>query len=229
MPENDSRSPSKRKKRVVIVDDHPLVRERLAQLINHELDMEVCGEAEDSQSAMEIIRETTPDLAIIDVTLRGVSGIDLIKHLKALSIKVPILVLSMHEESIYAERALRAGASGYVTKHQSAQEIATAVRKILAGDIYLSDKMATGFLKSLTGGGIKSRSQPVDRLSDREFEVFALIGRGHSPHEIAKVLDVGLATVSTYRQRMKAKLDLNTATELQHFAITWVNENDRAS
>jgi DNA-binding NarL/FixJ family response regulator len=220
---------NKPKKRVVIVDDHPLVRERLAQLINHELDMEVCGEAEDTQSAMEIIRDTMPDLAIIDITLRGLSGIDLIKHLKALSIKVPILVLSMHEESIYAERVLRAGANGYITKHQSAQEIATAIRKILAGDIYLSEKMATGFLKFLSGAGLKGRPQPIDRLSDREFEVFALIGRGHSPHEIAKALDVGLATVSTYRQRMKAKLDLNTATELQHFAITWINENDRAS
>jgi DNA-binding NarL/FixJ family response regulator len=135
----------------------------------------------------------------------------------------------MHDESVYAERALRAGASGYITKHQPAQEIAAAVRKVLAGDIYLSEKMATGFLKCLTGAGVKGRPQPIDRLSDREFEVFALIGRGHSPHEIAKALEVGLATISTYRQRMKAKLDLNTATELQHFAITWINENERTS
>jgi DNA-binding NarL/FixJ family response regulator len=220
---------NKRKKRVVIVDDHPLVRERLAQLINHELDMESCGEAGDTQSAMEIIRETTPDLVIIDITLRGPSGIDLIKHLRALSMKVPILVLSMHEESIYAQRVLRAGANGYITKHQSAQEIAAAIRKILAGDIYLSEKMTAGFLKSLTGVGVKNQPKPIDRLADREFEVFALIGRGHSPHEIAKVLDIGVATVSTYRQRIKAKLDLNTATELLHFAISWINENDRAS
>jgi DNA-binding NarL/FixJ family response regulator len=220
---------NKRKKRVVIVDDHPLVRERLAQLINHELDMESCGEAEDTQSAMEIIRDTTPDLVIIDITLKGPSGIDLIKHLRALSVKAPILVLSMHEESIYAERVLRAGANGYITKHQPAQEIVAAVRKILAGDIYLSEKMTAGLLKCLTVGGVKSQPKPIDRLADREFEVFALIGRGHSPHEIAKVLDIGLATVSTYRQRIKAKLDLNTATELQHFAISWINEKDRES
>jgi DNA-binding NarL/FixJ family response regulator len=220
---------NKRKKRVVIVDDHPLVRERLAQLINHELDMESCGEAGDTQSALEIIRQTKPDLVIIDITLRGPSGIDLIKHLRALSMNVPILVLSMHEESIYAQRVLRAGANGYITKHQSAQEIAAAIRKILAGDIYLSEKMTAGFLKSLTGVGVNNQRKPIDRLADREFEVFALIGRGHSPHEIAKVLDIGVATVSTYRQRIKAKLDLNTATELQHFAISWINENDRAS
>jgi DNA-binding NarL/FixJ family response regulator len=138
-------------------------------------------------------------------------------------------VLSMHEESIYAQRVLRAGANGYITKHQSAQEIAAAIRKILAGDIYLSEKMTAGFLKSLTGVGVNNQRKPIDRLADREFEVFALIGRGHSPHEIAKVLDIGVATVSTYRQRIKAKLDLNTATELQHFAISWINENDRAS
>jgi DNA-binding NarL/FixJ family response regulator len=191
--------------------------------------MESCGEAGDTQSALEIIRQTKPDLVIIDITLRGPSGIDLIKHLRALSMNVPILVLSMHEESIYAQRVLRAGANGYITKHQSAQEIAAAIRKILAGDIYLSEKMTAGFLKSLTGVGVNNQRKPIDRLADREFEVFALIGRGHSPHEIAKVLDIGVATVSTYRQRIKAKLDLNTATELQHFAISWINENDRAS
>lgn len=220
---------NERKKRVVIVDDHPVVRERLAQLINHELDMETCGEAEDTRSAMEIIRKTMPDLVIVDITLRGSSGIDLIRHLKGLSIKVPMLVLSMHEESIYAERVLRAGASGYITKHQPAHEIAAAIRKVLAGDVYLSEKMTAGVLKTLTGSGVKSQPQPIERLADREFEVFTLIGRGHSLHEIAKLLQIGLATVSTYRQRIKAKLDLNTTTELQHFAITWVNENDRAS
>lgn len=217
------------KKRVVIVDDHPVVRERLAQLINHELDMEVCGEAEDTQSALEIIRQAVPDLVIIDITLRGSSGIDLIKHLKALSIKVPILVLSMHEEALYAARVLRAGANGYITKHQPAQEIAAAIRKILGGEIYLSEKMTAGFLKSLAGSGVKNHPQPIDRLGDREFEVFNLIGRGHTLHEIAKLLNIGLATVSTYRQRIKTKMDFNTTTELQHFAIRWTSENSRSS
>ena len=156
---------SAKKQRAVIVDDHPLFRERLAQLINHELDMEVCGEAENAQDAIQLIRNTCPDLAIIDVTLKGSSGLELIKSMKALSIGIPILVLSMHDEALYAERALRAGATGYITKHQVADQIIQAVRRVLAGEVYLSERMTASFLKSLTSAGVKSIPRPVDRLT----------------------------------------------------------------
>src|SRR5580693_1863625 len=142
--------------------------------------MEICGEAEDAQQAIELIRNTSPDLVIVDITLKGSSGLELIKSIKALPIGVPVLVLSMHDESLYAERALRAGASGYITKHQPAGEVLVAARRVLAGEIYLSEKMTSGFLKSLTTSGVKSIPRPVDRLTDRELEVLNLIGRGRT-------------------------------------------------
>ena len=138
------------KKKVVIVDDHPLFRESLAQLINYEPDMEVTGEAGSTQDAIPLIRNTSPDLATVDISLKGSSGLELIKRIKPLSIGIRILVLSMHEESLYAERALRAGASGYITKHQAADEVLVAIRRVLAGEVYLSEKMTSGLLKSLT-------------------------------------------------------------------------------
>src|SRR5260370_19460566 len=144
---------SEKKERVVIVDDHPLFRERLYQLINHELDMEVCGEAEDARQAIELIRNTSPDLAIVDITLKGSSGLELIKSIKALPIGVPVLVLSMHDESLYAERALRSGAAGYITKHESADNVLLAIGRVLAGEVYLSEKMTSVFLMRLTTWG----------------------------------------------------------------------------
>src|ERR1700738_4620943 len=181
---------SDNRKRVVIVDDHPLFRERLAQLINHEPDMEVTGDADTAKDAIQLIRNTSPDLAIIDITLKGSSGLELIKSIKALSIGVPVLVLSMHEESLYAERALHAGATGYITKHQAADEVLSAIRRVLAGEVYLSEKMTSGFLKSLTTG-LKSMPRPLDRLTDRELEVLELIGRGHTTRQIAETLQLG--------------------------------------
>jgi DNA-binding NarL/FixJ family response regulator len=208
--------------RVVIVDDHPLFRERLAQLINHELNMEVCGEAENAHQAIQLIRNTCPDLAIVDITLKGSSGLELIKSIKALSIGIPVLVLSMHDEALYAERALRAGATGYVTKHQAADEIVLAVRRVLAGEVYLSERMTASFLKSLTAAEVS----PVDRLTDRELEVLELIGSGHTAREIAQALKLVVATVDTYRARIKEKMNFQNATELQHFAIRWVRERE---
>jgi DNA-binding NarL/FixJ family response regulator len=217
---------SAKKQRAVIVDDHPLFRERLAQLINHELDMEVCGEAENAQDAIQLIRNTCPDLAIIDVTVKGSSGLELIKSIKALSIGIPILVLSMHDEALYAERALRAGATGYITKHQVADQIIQAVRRVLAGEVYLSERMTASFLKSLTSAGVKSIPRPVDRLSDRELEVLELIGRGRTTREIAEMLKLGVTTVDTYRVRIKEKMNFQNGTELQHFAIRWIRERE---
>ena len=216
---------SEKKERVVIVDDHPLFRERLSELINHELDMEVCGEAENAQQAIDLIRNTAPDLAIVDITLKGSSGLELIKSIKALSIGVPVLVLSMHEESLYAERALRAGATGYITKHESADNVLLAIRRVLAGEVYLSGTMTSVFLRSLTTG-VKSMPRLLDRLTDRELEVLELIGRGHTTHQIADTLQLGIATVDTYRARIKEKMNFRNATELQHFAIRWVRERE---
>ena len=216
---------SKKKARVVIVDDHPLFRERLSELIHHELDMEVCGEAEDAQQAFDLIRDTSPDLAIVDISLKGSSGLELIKSIKTLPIGVPILVLSMHDESLYAERALRSGATGYITKYESADNVLLAIRRVLAGEVYLSGKTTSVFLKSLTAE-VKSVPQPLDRLTDREFEVLELIGRGHTTRQIAEALQLGVATVDTYRARIKEKMNFRTATELQHFAIRWVRERE---
>lgn len=219
------------KLRVVVVDDHPMFRDRLSQIINHELDMSVCGEAEDAQQALQTIQQTTPDLAIVDITLNGNSGLELIKSIRALSLRIPILVLSMHDESLYAERALRAGANGYITKRQPAVEVVSAIRRVLAGEVYLSEKMTAGFLRTLTtaGGsasGLKEYSQPINRLTDRELEVLELIGLGRTTREIAGALQLGVATVDTYRARIKEKMNFRNAVELQHFAIRWVRERE---
>ena len=216
---------SDNKIKVVIVDDHPLFRERLAQLINHEPDMEVTGESDTAEDAIQLIRNRSPDLAIIDITLKGSSGLELIKSIKALSIGVPVLVLSMHEESLYAERALHAGATGYITKHQAADEVLSAIRRVLAGEIYLSEKMTSGFLKSLTSR-VKTISRAIDRLTDRELEVLDLIGSGQTTRQIADKLQLGVATVDTYRARIKEKMNFRNAAELQHFAIRWVRERE---
>jgi DNA-binding NarL/FixJ family response regulator len=217
---------SEEKKRVIIVDDHPLFRDRLSQLINHELDMQVCEESETAEQAIQLIRVLTPDLVIVDITLKGSSGLELIKGIRALSIATPILVLSMHEESLYAERALRAGATGYITKDQAADEVLGAIRRVLMGEIYLSDKMTSVFLRSLTLARAKSMPRSVDKLADRELEVLELIGRGNTTRQIADKLQLGAATVDTYRARIKEKMNFQNATELQHFAIRWVRERE---
>jgi|ERR1700730_8438724 DNA-binding NarL/FixJ family response regulator len=217
---------SDKKASVLIVDDHPLFRERLCQLINNEPDLEVAGETESAQQAIQLVRVARPDLAIVDITLQGSSGLELTKTLRALSINLPILVLSMHDESLYAERALRAGATGYITKNQTADEVLLAVRRVLAGEVYVSEKMTSAFLKSVAGAGLRTPTRPIDRLTDREYEVLELIGRGHTTRGIAESLHVGMATVDTYRARIKEKMRFRNGTELQHFAIRWVRERE---
>jgi DNA-binding NarL/FixJ family response regulator len=214
------------KARVVVVDDHPLFRERLCQLINNELALEISGEAETAQEALEMIRETRPDMAIVDITLKTSSGLELIKSIKALSIGVPVLVLSMHDEALYAERAMRAGASGYITKNQEAPQILEAVKTVLAGKIYLSVEMTSSLLKGFTATGSRNASNPIERLSDRELQILSLIGRGRSTRDIAKLLNLGIATVDTYRARIKDKMNFRNATDLLHFAVRWVSERE---
>ena len=221
MSENTARQ------RIVIVEDHPMVRDQLAQIINKEADLEVSGEADNIQQAMRIIRNIAPDLAIVDITLNGSSGLELIKGLKVLSMPVPVLVLSMHDESLYAERALRAGAKGYITKHRSSQEVLGAIRRVLAGEIYLSDKMVSNVLHKFAPTGMKGiKPRSVDRLSDRELVVLEMIGGGQTSRAIATALDLSIATVDTYRARIKEKLNLQNAFELQHFAIQWLRERE---
>lgn len=209
------------KTRVVIVEDHPMFRERLASLINKEPDMMVCGEADNIRQGMEIIQSTGPDAAVVDITLKGSSGLELIKDLKAQSIDLPVLVLSMHDESLYAERVIRAGAKGYITKDEASGKVMSAIRKVVAGEIYLSDAMTSRVLKNMSGKN-PGEISPLERLTDRELEVFQLIGKGKTAKEIAESLSLGLTTIDTYRARIKEKLNLKNATELVHQAADWI-------
>jgi DNA-binding NarL/FixJ family response regulator len=176
--------------RVVVVDDHPLFRERLCQLVNDEPDMEVCGEAEGAEQALTLIRSARPDLAVVDIALKSSSGLELVRSFKAFSITLPVLVLSMHEDSVYADRALLAGASGYITKSREATEILMAMRSVLAGKLYLSPEMTADLLKSLGAASIRG-PRVIERLTDRELQVLELIGRGRTAREIAETLSLG--------------------------------------
>ncbi len=213
------------KKRIVLIEDHPTVRERLAELINKDSIMEVCGEAEDARAGLDLIRNVSPDLAIIDLTLKNSSGLDLVKQLRGLSISIPVLIFSMHNEAVYAQRALRAGANGYINKNRASQEVIAAVHKVLSGEIYLSQEMTSEMLKKLAPIGLgKTLPRPTDRLSDRELTVLEMIGEGHGTRAIAESLGVGVATVETYRARIKEKMNLQNTFDLLHFAIRWVRD-----
>lgn len=212
--------PDDNKTRVVIVEDHPMFRERLAELINKEPDLEVCGEAANIRDGFELITQGSAEVAIIDITLQGSSGLELLKNLKAAGVELPVLVLSMHDESLYAERVLRAGARGYITKSEASAKIMIALRQVLAGEIYLSTKMSTKILGQLAGSG--ERASGLARLTDRELEVFNLIGRGQTTREISANLGLGAATVETYRARIKEKLQLENGARLQQQALQWV-------
>ena len=203
-----------------------MFRERLAHLINEEPDMEVCGEADNIRDGFELARTANADVAIVDVTLKGSSGLELIKNLAAAEIDLPILVLSMHDESLYAERVLRAGAKGYITKHEASAQVMNAIRQVLAGEIFLGTSAATKILGNLSGRGSK-RVAGVEGLTDRELEVFELIGRGQTTREVSVQLSLGSATVETYRARIKEKLGLENATQLQTEAARWLHGGGR--
>jgi len=211
----------KTKARVVVVDDHPIVRQGLVQMINHEGDLEVCGEAETIAEALKAIAASKPDVAIVDLYLKGASGLELLKDLKVRYPKMPVLVLSMYDESIYAERALRAGARGYMMKEEATERVLVAVRRILAGQLYLSETMAARLLHLFVDGRPDHGTSPTDRLSDRELEVFQLIGNGLGNSEIAAKLHLSTKTIETYRAHIKEKLNLQDSTELLRAAIQW--------
>ncbi|BET68296.1 response regulator transcription factor [Opitutales bacterium ASA1] len=223
-------SPSSAKKiSIFIVDDHPLVRQGLGQVIGAEPDMTICGEAESAAKALHGIETKKPDLVIVDISLRGNNGLELIKNIKAIHSNLPILVFSMHDECVYAQRALRAGARAYVMKQESADKIILAIRRILGGDIYVSNRVADQVLHQLVNGGGDPAGSPVDRLSDRELEVIQLIGRGLSTREIASTLNLSVKTIESHRAHIKEKLNLRNATELVQFSVQWVEqENSRA-
>ncbi|RJP32294.1 MAG: DNA-binding response regulator [Candidatus Omnitrophota bacterium] len=217
------RKKDKHKINVLVVDDHPIVRQGLLLLFNQRDDMNVCGEAEDARQAMQAIAAFKPDIAIIDITLKDSNGLELIKQIKERYANLPLLVLSVHDESLYAERALRAGARGYIMKEELTNKVVDAVRLIVQGKIYLSAAMSEKMLNKLVRGDDNTAS-PLDRLSDRELEVFQLIGHGHQTHDIAETMHLSPKTVQSYRARIKEKLNLESSSELLQHAFQWVHE-----
>jgi DNA-binding NarL/FixJ family response regulator len=218
--------PDSKKSRVVIIEDHPMFRERLAHLINKEEDMIVCGEADNALDGLALIQRAKPSLAIVDITLKGSGGLDLLKDIRAHEIDLPVLVLSMHDESLYAERALRAGAKGYITKHEASAKVMTAIRCVLRGEIYLDQQINSRIIRRIVGRGDAVASRPIDRLTDRELAVFELIGQGRTTREIGGRLHLGLTTVDTYRARIKEKLNLENAAQLHAEASRWLQERE---
>lgn len=210
--------------RILIVDDHPLVRSGFVQLISDEPDLEVCGEAADEAQALQLVAATTPDLVIIDLSLAGGSGINLIERIKAHYSEVCMLVVSMHDESLFAERVLTAGALGYLNKQEAPSNIIRAIRRVLEGRVYLSDKLTERLLDSLTGMAKAPGQSPMQRLSNRELEVFELIGRGMTTGKIADHLKLSTKTIETHRENIKKKLGLASGQELTRRAMHWLIE-----
>jgi DNA-binding NarL/FixJ family response regulator len=213
-----------KKTRVLIVDDHPMTRAGLVHVINHQPDMIVCGEAESAGRALDILESSRPDLLLIDITLPGKSGLELIKDVKAMQPELLMLVVSMHEESLYADRVLRAGARGYITKHEGGEKLMQAVRHVLSGRIYVSESMSAHILEIFSGGrptGLERSS--IEKLSDREFEVFASLGEGLSSQQIARKLHLSAKTVDAHRANIRTKLNIKTTAELIAYAARWTS------
>jgi DNA-binding NarL/FixJ family response regulator len=208
--------------RIMVVDDHPIMREGLTRVMEEGGDFLVCAQAESIPRALELLETTRPDLIIVDIALGGQNGLELIKDVKVRHPKLPVLVHSMHEEQVYAQRALRAGARGYLMKQEPAPKLMQAVRQILGGEIYLSETMTRQMLHRMAGDKSGTDVSSLERLSDRELEVFELIGRGQKTKEIAQHLHLSVKTVQTYCEHLKEKLVLRDGTGLVHFAVQWV-------
>jgi len=213
---------SGKKARILLVDDHAVVRFGIAQLINRQGTMMVCGEEEDASRAMTAIAKLKPDLVIADISLKDSSGLELMRHIKATHPKLPILVVSVHDESVYAEVAFRAGALGYLMKEEALENVLVAIRRVLSGAVYLSDTMTAKLLQQQVGGASDSHASPAERLTDRELEVFQLLGRWKSTRQIAQELHLSVKTVEFYREQIKRKLSLASAAELTQHATAWV-------
>ena len=210
------------KKRVLVVDDHPMMRQGLAALVNAEPDLMICCEAENAAQAVQQVAQAQPDLVLADITLPDRSGLELIKDLQAMRPELPVLVVSMHDESVYAERVLRAGGRGYIMKQEGGRRMMEAIRAVLSGRVYVSEKMSARILEVFSGRRASGSGSPVESLSDRELEVFELFGGGRSTREIAELLRLSVKTVEVHRIHIKAKLGVRTAAELIREAVRWV-------
>lgn len=210
-----------KKFKVLVVDDHPIVRQGLAQVINQESDLSMDCEAGDANEALERFERDKPDVAIIDISLKGTNGLDLTKSILAITPAFPILVMSMHDESLYVERVLRAGARGYLMKHEATEKVVNALRKILNGDIYVSDAMSEVLLQKFVTGKTASKNASVENLSDRELEILQLVGQGRGTRQIAEELHVSVKTVESHYAKIKDKLNLKNANELIQYAVKW--------
>lgn len=209
------------KRKVLVVDDHPIVREGLAQMINREPDLSVCGDAEDMRGAVQLLDTLKPDILILDISLKGPDGLDLVKHIRARDPELPVLILSMHDESIYAERALRAGANGYIMKQEATDNVLVALRRILSHEVYLSSRVTNKMLRQFVGGRTVETGKPsLGDLSDRELEVLRLIGAGRGTRQIAEELHLSIKTVESYQAHLKEKLLLKNSRELVQYAIS---------
>ena len=208
-------------KRIFVVDDHPMMRQGLAQLVGAEPDLTICGEADNAESALEAVIASKPDLVLADISLPGRNGLELIKDFQALQPGLPVLVISMHDESLFAERVLRAGGRGYIMKQEGGKKLMQAIRRVLDGKIYVSEKMASDILEMLSGRRTGAEGPPLEKLTDREFEVFQLIGQGLATKEIAEKLHLSVKTVDVHRANIKTKLKLTSASELIRFTVRW--------
>lgn len=208
-------------RRILIVDDHPIVRQGVRHVIEQEADLRVVAEAESAGEALQALQSAKPELAIVDISLKGTDGIELTKWIRAQDERMPILIMSMHDESIYAERVLRAGANGYLMKAEVSENLIGAVRRVLRGEIYLSEKVGQNILHEVSGRSTSIEESPMKQLSDRELEVFRLIGQGMGTREIASLLHLSIKTIETYRSHIKDKLGLASATQLVRYAAQW--------
>ena len=216
------KKPAPSKKKLLIVDDHPMMRQGLTLLVNYEPDLTVCGEAETAHQALAAVGTLKPDLVLADITMPGKNGLEFIKDIQAMHPGTAVLVVSMHDEAIYAERVLRAGGRGYIMKQEGGKKLMHAIRRVLAGEIYVSEKMSAKILEIFSGRRATSNQSPVEQLTDREFEVFQLIGRGKGTREIAGLLHLSVKTIEVHRLHIKEKLKLATAPELIRHAVCWV-------
>jgi DNA-binding NarL/FixJ family response regulator len=207
------------KRTVFIVDDHPIVRHGIMQLINDQHDLVVCGQHEDAYEALKLIRQLSPDLTLLDISLKDTGGIELLKELRAQNPKIRTLILSMHDESLYAERALRAGARGYVMKHEAPEVLIRAIRMVLGGELFMSDKMSAMLLQRVVGDRKPVDMLPLDRLTDREIEIFRMIGGGLSVKEMAEKLYLSVKTIQAHREHIKTKLAIKSSAELLRYAM----------
>jgi len=214
-------------KRVLIVDDHPMMRTGLAQLIDNEPDLKVCAEADNAGQALDVIARQSFDLILLDISLPDKNGLELIKDVLTLKSGLPILVVSMHDELLYAERVLRAGGRGYIMKQEGGKKFLQAIRQVLSGQVYVSEKMSAQILENVSGRHNEASASPIERLTDREFEVFQLIGQGNSTRDIAQQLRLSVKTVEVHRANIKKKLKLKTATDLVSHAIRWVESGQK--